>query len=152
MVKRRKTRRTRKRIQKGGYVSTFVGKALNYGNLNTWPGVTNHGGNHYSLNKYPVDLQTGNIDQENDSLFKQNLMSGGYIYGKKNFSSHLRRSKIRSKSKRRYKGGAGTLPLFGDIRLAGQIAETNVINTNNTLKGIENVVSPLPWKNQYGSI
>jgi hypothetical protein len=97
MVKRRKTRRTRKRIQKGGYVSTFVGKALNYGNLNTWPGVTNHGGNHYSLNKYPVDLQTGNIDQENDSLFKQNLMSGGYIYGKKNFSSHLRRSKIRSR-------------------------------------------------------
>lgn len=153
MVKRRKIRKTRRRIQRGGYISPFVGKALNYGNLNTWPGVTNYGGNHYSKNEYPIDLQTGNVDQENDSFFKQNLMTGGYIYGNKHSSSHTRRrSKIRSKSKRKYKGGAGTLPLFGDIRLAGQIAETNVINTNNTLKGIENVVSPLPWKNQFGSI
>ena len=156
MVKRRKIKKTRRRIQKGGYISPFVGKALNYSNLNTWPGVTNHGGNHYAKNQYPLDLQTGNVDQENDSFFKQNLMSGGYIYGNKHSSSMRRRSKIRSKSKskskRRYKGGAGTLPLLGDIRLAGQLAETNVINTNNTLKGIENVVSPLPWKNQYGSI
>jgi hypothetical protein len=150
MVKRRKIRRTRRRkTQRGGYVSPFVGKALNYGNLNTWPGVTNHGGNHYSINKYPIDLQTGSVDQEGDSFFKQNLMSGGYIYGNKHSSSSYRK---KSKSKRRYKGGAGTLPLFGDIRLAGQLAETNIINTNNTLKGIENVVSPLPWKNQFGSI
>jgi len=156
MVKRRKIRKTRRRTQRGGNIAPFVGKALNYSDLNTWPGVTTHGGNHYLKNEFPVDLQTGNnIISDNDSFFKENLMMGGYIYKKKNSSSH--RSKIskrrsRTRSRKKYKGGAGTLPILGDIRLAGQLAQTNIANTNDILKGQEIGVSPLPWKNQYGSI
>jgi hypothetical protein len=145
MAKRRKIRRTRKRTQRGGNMSPFVGKALNYSNLNTWPGVTNHGGNHYSMNKFPVDLQTGNVGQEKDSFFKPYLM-GGYIYKNKNISSR------KKKSKKRHRGGAGTLPILGDIKLAGQLVQTNIANTHDILKGQETGVSPLPWKNQYGSI
>jgi hypothetical protein len=156
MVKRRKTRKTRRKLQRGGNIAAFVGKALNYSDLNTWPGVTTHGGNHYLKNEFPVDLQTGNnIVSENDSFFKQNLMSGGYIYGnRRSFSSRLTKiSKRKSRrSKRKYKGGAGTLPILGDIRLAGQLVQTNVANTHDILKGQEIGVSPLPWKNQFGSI
>jgi hypothetical protein len=151
MAKRRKIRKTKRRIQRGGNMSPFVGKALNYSNLNTWPGVTNHGGNHYSKNEYPVDLQTGNVGQENDSFFKPYSMMGGYVYGNK-FSSS-RKSKISKKrSIRKYKGGAGTLPILGDIRLTGQILQNSIGNTHNILKGQEIGVSPLPWKNQFGSI
>ena len=144
MVKRRR-KITRRRKQKGGYIPTFVGKALNYANLNTYPGVTNHGGNHYAFNKYPVDLQTGNVVDEGDILFKGNLMSGGYIY-RKNSSRQRSRSRRRS-SRRRYKGG--NLPLWGDVRTSFQVAENNIANTHNTLLGKENLVSPLPWRDQY---
>lgn len=100
MVKRRKTKRIKRRNQKGGNILTFVGKALNYSDLNTWPGVTNHGGNHYAYNKLPVDLQTGNMKSEGDSFFKENLMSGGYTYknNKNSFSSsRIKSSRIKKK-------------------------------------------------------
>jgi hypothetical protein len=151
MAKRRKIRRTRRRTQRSGNMSPFVGKALNYSNLNTWPGVTVHGGNHYSKNEFPVDLQTGNIGKENDSFFNPFSMKGGYIYGTKYSSSNKSRISKR-RSRRKYKGGAGTLPIIGDIRLAGQLAQSSIVDTNQILKGQEIGVSPLPWKNQYGSI
>jgi hypothetical protein len=141
MAKRRRTIRRRK--QRGGNFPTFVGKALNYGNLNTYPGVTNHGGNHYAFNNYPVDLQTGNVVDEGDILFKRNLMSGGYTYRK---NSSRQRSRSR-RSRRRYKGG--NLPLWGDVRTSFQVVENNIANTHNTLIGKENLVSPLPWRDQY---
>jgi hypothetical protein len=167
MVKRRITRRK----QKGGNVLTFVGKALNYSNLNTWPGVINHGGNHYAYNEYPVDLQTGDIKSEGDTLFKENLMSGGYTYkNNKNFvSSSKRKSSKRKKimsggytyknnknsfhsskrksSKRKYKGG--NFPLLGDLRTSSQVVENSLVNTQHILQGKPTFVSPLAWKDQY---
>jgi hypothetical protein len=140
MAKRRRI--TKRRKQRGGNFPTFVGKALNYGNFNTYPGVTNYGGNHYAFNKYPVDLQTGNMKPEGDPFFIENLMRGGYTY-RKNSS----RQKSRRSSRRRYKGG--NLPLWGDVRTSFQVAENNIANTHNTLIGKENLVSPLPWKDQY---
>jgi hypothetical protein len=146
MVKRRRTIK-RRRKQKGGNVLTFVGKALNYGNLETYPGVTNHGGNHYALNKYPEDLQTGIMKSESDTLFKGNLMTGGYTYGNnKNFSS-MRKTRRRSSRRRKIRGGA--LPLWGDVRTSLQVAQNNVANTQLTLEGKPNLVSPLAWKDQY---
>jgi hypothetical protein len=145
MAKRRR-KITRRRKQRGGNVLTFVGKALNYGNLNTWPGVTNHGGNHYAFNNYPVDLQTGNMKSEGDNLFKRNLMSGGYTY-KNKFSSSMRKSRKRSSRRKRFRGG--TLPLLGDVRTSLQVAQNNIANTQLTLKGEPNLVSPLAWKDQY---
>jgi len=142
MVKRRR-KTIKRRKQKGGNFPTFVGKALNYGNFNTYPGVTTHGGNHYAYNDLPVDLQTGNMKSEGDILFQGNLMSGGYTY-RKNSSSYKSR---RRSSRRKYKGG--NLPLWGDIRTSFQVAENNIANTHNTLIGKENLVSPLPWKDQY---
>ena len=142
MVKRRR-RITRRRKQKGGNVPTFVGKALNYGNFSTYPGVTNYGGNHYAYNRFPVDLQTGNVMNEGDTVFKSNLMSGGYTYRK---NSSMRKSR---KSSRRRKFRGGNLPLWGDVRTSLQVAENNIANTHNTLIGKENLVSPLPWKDQY---
>jgi hypothetical protein len=150
MVKRRRTIK-RRRKQKGGNVLTFVGKALNYGNLETYPGVTNHSGNHYALNRYPEDLQTGNMKSEGDTFFKGNLMTGGYIYGNnKNYSSMRKsRSKSKRRSSRRKKFRGGVLPLLGDVRTSLQVAQNNVANTQLTLQGKENLVSPLAWKDQY---
>lgn len=146
MVKRRRRITRRRRKQRGGNVLTFVGKALNYGNLETYPGVTNYGGNHYAYNDYPVDLQTGTMKSEGDHLFKGNLMSGGYTYknNKSFFSTH--KSKKKS-SRRRFRGG--TLPLLGDVRTTLQVAQNNIANTQLTLQGKDNLVSPLAWKDQY---
>jgi hypothetical protein len=147
MVKRRRRITRRRRKQRGGNVLTFVGKALNYGNLETYPGVTNHGGNHYAYNNYPVDLQTGNIKSEGDNLFKRNLMSGGYTYKNNKFFSSTYKSKKKSSKRRKFRGG--TLPLFGDVRSSLQVAQNTVADTQLTLQGKENLVSPLPWKDQY---
>ena len=143
--KRRKTRRRKK--QRGGNVLTFVGKALNYGNLETYPGVTNHGGNHYALNRYPEDLQTGNMKSEGDTFLKGNLMSGGYTYKNNKIFSSMRKSKKRSSRRKKFKGG--NLPLLGDVRTSLQVAQNNVANTQLTLEGKPNLVSPLSWKDQY---
>jgi hypothetical protein len=149
MVNKRKIRKTRtkkRRIQKGGHIQTFVGKALNYSNLNTWPGVTNHGGNHYAFNDYPVDLQTGNIKNNADSFFK-----GGYTYKNNRGSSSIRRRTSRRSSRRRkYKGG--NLPLLGDLRMASQVVQNNIADTQLTFQGKPGLVSPLPWKDQYATI
>ena len=146
MVKRRRrTKKIKRRKQKGGNIPTFIGKALNYSNLNTWPGLTNHGGNHYAYNKLPVDLQTGNMKSEGDSFFKENLMSGGYTYkNNKNFSSETRR---RRSSRRKYKGG--NFPLLGDLRTGSQVIQNSLVNTQHVLEGKPTFVSPLSWKNQY---
>ena len=131
MVKRKKI--TKRRKQKGGNIPTFVGKALNYSNLNTYPGITNHGGNYYEYNKFPDDLQTGN------NFFKKDLMTGGYTYRKN--------SSIRKSKRRRIRGG--NLPLWGDLKTSLQYAQNNIVNTHNTLVGKENSVSPLAWKDHY---
>lgn len=130
MVKKRKI--TKRRKQRGGNISTFVGNPLNYGNLNTYPGVTTHGGNYYEYNKLPVDLQT------NNNFLKQQ-MKGGYTYRK---NSSMRKSK-----RRKFRGG--DLPLWGDFKTSLQFAQNSIANTHNTLIGKENLVSPLAWRNQY---
>jgi hypothetical protein len=131
MVKQRRTARRRK--QRGGNIPTFVGKSLNYSNLNTYPGVANHGGNYYAYNKLPIDLQTGN------NFFKGNLTKGGYTYRK---NSSMRKSR-----RRRFRGG--DFPLWSDVRTSLQLAQNNIANTHNTLIGKEHLVSPLAWRDQY---
>ena len=121
-----------------------MGKALNYGNFNTYPGVHENSGNHYAFNKMKVDLNPGFIKSDSDTFFKGNLMTGGYTYRK---NSSMRKSRRRSSRRKKFRGG--DFPLWGDLRSSLQVAQNNVANTHNTLAGKENLVSPLPWKDQY---
>ena len=146
MVKRRRTRRIKRRKQKGGNVPTFVGKALNYSDLNTLPGVTNHGGNHYAYNDNNIDLNPGFLTNANDTLNRGNLMSGGYTYKNNNFFSSASKRRRRS-SRRKYKGG--NFPLLQDLRTSSQVVQNSIANTQNTLRGNPPFVSPLSWKDQY---
>ena len=153
MVKRRKIKTKRRKIQKGGNIPTFVGKALNYSNLNTWPGVTNHGGDHYSLNDYPVDLNAGLLRSQGDTFFKPNLMSGGYTYkNNRKFYSISRNSSRRKRSSKRKKYKGGNFPLYGDLKMTSNVIQNNLANTHNILQGNPQSVSPLPWKDQYTNI
>ena len=59
----------------------------------------------------------------------------------------MRKSKKRSSRRKKFKGG--NLPLLGDVRTSLQVAQNNVANTQLTLEGKPNLVSPLSWKDQY---
>ena len=149
----------KKRSLRGG-LKTFVGDALNYSNFSTYPGVTNHGGNHYALNQYPTDPYTGNIGDESDfSIFPNsytNGLRGGYVYNKssnkkysKNYKTY-RKSKSRSMNARRSKhikrGGLG--PLLNDAMMGSRVIRNDIGNVYNTMAGYPQSVSPLPYKDQ----
>jgi hypothetical protein len=59
----------------------------------------------------------------------------------------MRKSRKRSSRRRKFRGG--NLPLWGDVRTSLQVAQNNVANTQLTLEGKPNLVSPLAWKDQY---
>jgi len=159
-----------KRKYKGG-MHAFVGKALNYDNFSTYPGVTNHGGNHYGLNPWKVDLNTGNITNERDfSIFPNvytNGLRGGYVYNKnsynkkfsKNFKTYKRNNTYKKKTnksrsqrssrRRKLRGGLG--PLLSDAVTGTRVMGNNVMNVYNTLSGYPDSPSPLPYKGQLVS-
>ena len=159
-----------KRKYKGG-MHAFVGKALNYDNFSTYPGLTNHGGNHYGLNPWKVDLNTGNITNERDfSIFPNvytNGLRGGYVYNKnsynkkfsKNYKTYKRktnksRSRSRSRSRRssrRRKLVGGLGPLLSDAATGTSVMKNTIMNVYNNLTGYSESPSPLPYKGQLVS-
>ena len=109
--------------KKGG--NPFVGKAWESNDVNSWPGVDGsaHGGNHYELNKYPVDLQTSMI-----------------VGGKK------RRHKTRKIKKQR---GAGVSNMMQqDLTNMMRQVTTGFGSAYNTLNGFPPPVSPMPTEGQ----
>jgi hypothetical protein len=158
MGRRRKTHK-RKRILRGG-MKPFIGEALNYSNFSTYPGVTNHGGNHYALNQYVTDPYTGNITDESDfSIFPNVYTTGGYVYNKskssnkkfsKNYKTYRRRQSSHSRrSKYIKRGGLG--PLLNDAMMGSRVIGNDIGNVYNTLAGYPQSVSPLPYKDQLVS-
>jgi hypothetical protein len=172
-----KIRRHTQKKQKGG-MKTFVAAPLNYGNFETYPGVTNHGGNHYAYNNYPTDPYTGDITNERDWSIYPNKYTGGYVYNnslnkrnktylvknsqsrtmqnrKKRNSrtrtrSHSRHSRrSRNKSKPNlYIKKGGLGPLLSDAVMGTRVVGNNISNVYNTLAGYPQSVSPLPYKDQ----
>jgi hypothetical protein len=153
MGRRRKTHK-KNRILRGG-MKPFVGASLNYSDFSTYPGVTNHGGNHYAMNQYPTDPYTGNITSERAfSIFPNvytNGLRGGYIYNKSSRKKHSKNYKTyrkshSSKSKHIKRGGLG--PLLGDAVMGARVVGNGIGNVYNTLAGYPQSVSPLPYKAQ----
>ena len=156
MGRRRKTYK-KKRVLRGG-MKPFVGDALNYSNFSTYPGVTNHGGNHYAMNQYLTDPYTGNITNEHDfSIFPNvytNGLRGGYIYNKsthkKNSKNYKTYRKSRSSKSRHIKRG-GLGPLLNDAMMGSRVIGNDIGNVYNTLSGYPQSVSPLPYRDQLVS-
>jgi len=165
------THKKRKNL-KGG-MQSFVGAPLNYGNFETYPGVTNHGGNHYAYNNYPTDPYTGDITSERDWSIYPNKYTGGYVYknsvNKRNKTYLIRNSQLRtiqnrkkrrsrtrsrtrthtrSRSRNRSRQHGGIGPLLSDAVMGTQVVSNNISNVYNTLAGYPQSVSPLPYKDQ----
>ena len=137
--KNKRTRKGRKNIMKGGNVQTFVGVPLNYGNLRTWPGVMNHGGNHYAYNNYPTDPQLS-INYEG--------FVGGYVWNKKRRSKKNKNSKHVKTSNREYVGG-DSFPITSDASLYLQSGINTIGNIPKILSGTETNPSVMPYNGQF---
>jgi len=138
--KKNKTmRKGRKHRMKGGSVQTFVGVPLNYANIRTWPGVMNHGGNHYSLNDYKTDPELA---------IKYEGFVGGYVWNKKRRSKKNKNSKHVKSSNRQYVGG-GSFPITSDASLYLQSGINTIGNIPKILSGTETNPSVMPYNGQF---
>ena len=137
MRKSQRRKGHKRKSQRGGVLSTVVGRPLVYSNMGSWPGVNGYNGNYYSNNTSP-DLQTTNYISERG-------MFGGYVYSSNKKS---KKSKTNKKLKNNKIIGGG-FPLLRDLRLGTEVATNNIQNIINTSTGNPSQVSPLPYMNQY---
>ena len=165
-VKRSKRSKRSKRFRGG--MSPFVGAPLNYNNFSTYPGVSNHGGNHYAVNPWNTDLYTGNIIDESDfSIYPNKYVhggksikhkggklikyKGGYIYKDRisnriSHSSHRKSKKHKLTSKKRNSRQIGGLaPLLGDAINGVENVGISFSNVYNGLVGQSSNPSSLPY-------
>jgi hypothetical protein len=160
-----RSKRSKRRFRGG--MSPFVGAPLNYNNFSTYPGVTNHGGNHYAVNPWNNDLYTGNIiDESAFSIYpnkyvqggKSKKHKGGYIYIDriKNRKSNSRHRKSNSRHRKlknhnstikKYKSAqfGGLAPLLGDAINGVENIGTSFSNVYNGLVGQPSTPSALPY-------
>ena len=145
-------RKTNKRRMRGGSHHAFIGKALNYSNMNTWPGVENHGGNHYAHNNYINDMQTANyISEREGSIFPHPApyMRGGYVYDEHRHRSKKRRSHKRSKRRKSKQYVGGGIPIVSDGASYLNAGANAISNGVRTLYGVPNTPSTLPFEGQF---
>jgi len=137
----KKTRKQRKRKQKGGFTSPFQGTGYSQSNL---PGMSinssgGSNGNFYALNTYK-ETPFQHMKSENS------FAGGGKRRKTRNKRKLVKKSKISKKTKKRKQKGG----FISDAVNLLRYGKFEAGSTLNEFNGYDKPVNPLPWSDQYG--